>query len=292
MTTTAAPQERPKFPFSQEQQVVVDAACGSADNLLISAPAGALKTSTMCAVAAALGPGRRVAALAFNKDASLSLAERMPYWVESTTFHAFCNAALSRHVGRRLTIDGTKTRKALRALVPDWHGRREIEDDVLTLVSRAKATGYACDLPDVPSLNALADRFGLDLGSREIAIADEILSESSCATIDFDDMLWLSLREKVVFPPVALILLDEAQDTNAVQRALLQRILWHESPNSFQPNARLIAVGDPHQSIYGFRGADSDAMVALRDDFNMKELALSVSYRCSQAVVREAQKYL
>lgn len=33
-------------------------------------------------------------------------------------------------------------------------------------------------------------------------------------------------------------------------------------------------------------------MTALRDDFAMTELPLSVSYICSQAVVKEAQKYL
>jgi len=88
----------------------------------------------------------------------------------------------------------------------------------------------------------------------------------------------------VRFNAVAYALLDEAQDTNAVQRALLKSIL--------DSLGRLIAVGDPHQSIYGFRGADHEAMTLLKSGFAMEELALSVSYRCSQAVVKEAQKYL
>jgi superfamily I DNA/RNA helicase len=57
------------------------------------------------------------------------------------------------------------------------------------------------------------------------------------------------------------------------------------------PYGRLIAVGDPSQAIYGFRGADATAMTDMQREFNMTVLPLSVSYRCSQSVVKEAQKY-
>jgi len=103
--------------------------------------------------------------------------------------------------------------------------------------------------------------------------------------IDFDDMLYLPLRSKCTFDKKNYVFVDEAQDTNGVQRALLRRML---AP---PPHGRLIAVGDPSQAIYGFRGADANAMSALREEFSAVVMPLSVSYRCSRAVVAEAQKY-
>ena len=46
-----------------------------------------------------------------------------------------------------------------------------------------------------------------------------------------------------------------------------------------------MAVGDPSQGIYGFRGAGSDAMDLIKSEFDADELPLTVSYRCSTAVV-------
>ena len=47
-----------------------------------------------------------------------------------------------------------------------------------------------------------------------------------------------------------------------------------------------------HNSIYGFRGADSEAMSRIEEDFGCINLPLSVSYRCPQAVVRAAQEFV
>jgi superfamily I DNA/RNA helicase len=63
----------------------------------------------------------------------------------------------------------------------------------------------------------------------------------------------------------------------------LERSLGHSS--------RFVAVGDPHQAIYGFRGANSDALDKIVARFACRTLPLSVSYRCSKAVVAEAQKF-
>jgi hypothetical protein len=51
---------------------------------------------------------------------------------------------------------------------------------------------------------------------------------------------------------------------------------------------RLIAVGDPYQSIYGFRGAVQSGMEKLRDTFSMKDMKLSVSFRCPRSIIRRA----
>jgi DNA helicase-2/ATP-dependent DNA helicase PcrA len=102
--------------------------------------------------------------------------------------------------------------------------------------------------------------------------------------VDFDDMLYIAVRDNLTLPKFDFVFVDEAQDTNPIQRAILHKIL--------APGARLIAVGDPHQAIYGFRGADSDALRVLGREFNCTTLPLSISYRCPTKVVEYVQQWV
>ena len=56
--------------------------------------------------------------------------------------------------------------------------------------------------------------------------------------------------------------------------------------------SRIIAVGDPAQAIYGFRGADSRSLTMIEREFNCKSLPLTVSYRCPTNVVKYARKWV
>lgn len=74
------------------------------------------------------------------------------------------------------------------------------------------------------------------------------------ATKDFDDMLWHpSIHpEKLSWPGSSqykVALVDEVQDFNQAQKIMLE--------NLARNGIRVVAVGDPNQAIYGFRGADS-----------------------------------
>jgi superfamily I DNA/RNA helicase len=123
---------------------------------------------------------------------------------------------------------------------------------------------------------------------RLVELAQQTLAKSVAIgreIIDFDDMLYLPLLHNVSFDKKNYIFIDEAQDTNGVQRELLKRML---APGG---NGRLVAVGDPSQAIYGFRGADATAMQQMREEFAMTVMPLNVCYRCSKAVVEEARKY-
>jgi exodeoxyribonuclease V beta subunit len=75
------------------------------------------------------------------------------------------------------------------------------------------------------------------------------------------------------------LIVDEAQDTDAQQWAIF-RGLFPEGPTE---SGSLIAVGDPKQSIYKFRGADIDAYAEARNEGLTR--SLETNYRSDQGVV-------
>jgi ATP-dependent helicase/nuclease subunit A len=112
----------------------------------------------------------------------------------------------------------------------------------------------------------------LDLFARQYALElvmlltyiDERLHEEKqkLAALDFDDLevgaLELLARPEVVTRAAEryrFFLVDEFQDTNGLQRQLLERLALQKSRHE---SANLFIVGDRKQSIYGFRGADVD----------------------------------
>jgi DNA helicase-2/ATP-dependent DNA helicase PcrA len=277
---------------SPQQQTILDEVLNGTGSIVVQARAGSGKTTLLRMIAEVTPPTELVVAIAFNKQNAITFAERFPKHVQSSTFHSRALNALGRSLPRRPRVDGEKVFKLLK----DNLSSRDMDKYfkyVLRLIGYAKNAGLGTDLMlDTPnSWYSLIDHFSLILDSNgtedeAIEIASDILRRSNedLTSIDFDDMLYLSVLRKVTFDKANKLLLDEAQDTNAVQRQLVH---WMLAPNG---NGRLIAVGDERQSIYGFRGADSDALELIQQEFNCKVLPLSVSYRCAQSVVKEAQK--
>ncbi|MCA1574781.1 MAG: UvrD-helicase domain-containing protein, partial [Acidobacteria bacterium] len=112
----------------------------------------------------------------------------------------------------------------------------------------------------------------LDLFSKQYALEivmlltfiDDRLDEEKqkLSALDFDDLeLWalkLLARPEIVTRAAErykAFLVDEFQDTNGLQRRLLERLALQRSRRE---SANLFIVGDRKQSIYGFRGADVD----------------------------------
>jgi len=146
------------------------------------------------------------------------------------------------------------------------------------------------------------DKFPL---SRLFTIAENVLtlSNSDTKSLDIADLIYLPLYHNWPIPQYDFVIVDEAQDINAVRRELIKRMLKSSPPigklmsgrigyEEWLRSGRLIAVGDPPQAIYGFTGADHDALDLLASTFKATTLRLTVSRRCSQAVSREARKIL
>jgi ATP-dependent DNA helicase Rep len=85
------------------------------------------------------------------------------------------------------------------------------------------------------------------------------------------------------------VLVDEYQDTNATQYELLKWLV-NQSQRS---DARLTAVGDDDQSIYGWRGATLDNLRRLPEDFpQLKVVKLEQNYRSTSAILRAANNLI
>ena len=80
--------------------------------------------------------------------------------------------------------------------------------------------------------------------------------------------------------PVALI--DEFQDTSPLQARIFDR-LYRIADN--QPDTALLLIGDPKQSIYGFRGADIHSYLGVRQATAGRHYLLATNHRSTTALV-------
>ena len=101
--------------------------------------------------------------------------------------------------------------------------------------------------------------------------------------IDFADQVALAaqIRPERFEVSYRFVLLDEYQDTSAMQAKLLSALFRDSS---------VMAVGDANQAIYGWRGAGSDSLAKFFEFFGgeQKMFTLSTSWRCSTSVLQLA----
>lgn len=279
------------FQPTPEQQAIIDAARTTSDNLMVQALAGAAKTSTLVLVAEAL-PNINGCCLAFNKKIAEEMTDRMPPNFRAVTLNSLGFASWRNFRLNRLKVQGNKTGDILKALIDPlsdndqrtaWGGF----GDMLKEIAYMKVRGI---YPEMRGLRPLGDPVE-QLSESEVNFTmleqDLILQalrvgvdEAFDSRIDFDDQISLPvLHPKCSFPKYDLVMVDEAQDLSELNHIMLRKM----------GAKRYIAVGDPCQAIYAFRGADESSMENLRQLFDMRVLELTVSFRCPQAVVEHAR---
>jgi DNA helicase II / ATP-dependent DNA helicase PcrA len=280
--------------LSSQQTAAIDFIKNSNKSLILSAVAGAGKTSTLLAMLKATEGS--VAFCAFNK----SIAKEIEFKVNQQninkdvkvgTVHSFGFGAIRRSISR-VNVDGNK----IQTIVRDNFNNEEsnMQTFLISAVAMAKEVGIrACVNDNYNTWIQMFDHYDLwnslplDVNTEKaIGLCQDVLniSNKTLNVVDFSDMIYLPILKKMRIWKYSNIFLDEAQDTNATRRALVKMML--------APKGRLIAVGDPHQAIYGFTGADSNALNLIQKEFKAKELPLSVTFRCPKNVVKEAQKYV
>lgn len=143
------------------------------------------------------------------------------------------------------------------------------------------------DPDDLDAVNGLIERFGIETNGCEETVLELLpkmiqLCAERTTVIDFEDMIWLPVYLNLPIIQYDWVFCDEAQDLNKVQIELVLRTV--------KKTGRIICVGDPYQSIYGFRGADLEAIPNIIKATEATTLPLSITYRCPLSHVRLAQQ--
>ncbi|HLV59603.1 MAG TPA: DNA helicase PcrA [Natronosporangium sp.] len=113
--------------------------------------------------------------------------------------------------------------------------------------------------------------------------------------LDFDDLIMTTVHLLRAMPQVAEkyrrrfrhVLVDEYQDTNHAQYALVKELVGEEGGEI--PPAELCVVGDADQSIYAFRGATIRNILEFERDFpNARTILLEQNYRSTTTILNAA----
>jgi len=266
---------------------------------VVKATAGSGKTTTLIEVAHRLPKGALACFLAFNVHTARELKTRLPARVEARTVHALGRAMLSDYLGqgREIRLENKKyTILAQAQLKRDertWPLPRQ-EMHLAGTYLKELCLFIRLELATPPDLPGLVRRYRLrppddpalveTLHEMVWGVLDAGFEEAKEGRIDYPDMLFVPVIEEL--SPAKrfdYLFVDEAQDLSVVQLALVMRCI--------RPQGRLLFVGDEHQSIYGFSGADTDAVGRIIRLTDATVLPLSVTYRCPRSHVRLARLF-
>ncbi|MEU3828589.1 DNA helicase PcrA [Streptomyces sp. NPDC029080] len=285
--------------------------------LLIVAGAGSGKTRVLTHRIAHLLAERNVhpgqiLAITFTNKAAGEMKERVEQlvgpranamWV--MTFHSACVRILRRESKRlgftsSFSIYDAADSKRLMALVC-----RDLDLDPKRFPPKsfsAKISNLKNELIDEEDFAAQAtDGFEKTL-AQAYALYQSRLREANA--LDFDDLIMTTVNLLRAFPDVAdhyrrrfrHVLVDEYQDTNHAQYALVRELVGtgaHDEdvpPGEHDvPPAELCVVGDADQSIYAFRGATIRNILQFEEDYpNATTILLEQNYRSTQTILSAA----
>ncbi|MEM9442160.1 MAG: UvrD-helicase domain-containing protein, partial [Pseudomonadota bacterium] len=252
--------------------------------VLIVAGPGSGKTRTLThriahLVAEEGVPARNCLAITFTRRASLEMRERLtrllPQDADRVPIHTF------HSLGQTILQEQPKAARLPQDFrVADDIERTELIKALLDISPRqAKKL-----LADISRSKRTAQR-----ASDEVAAALEVYQPELVRRgwVDFDDLIGLTVRLFKNDPALAAtygeryawISVDEFQDIDEQQYRMI-RLLASEDTN-------ILAIGDPKQAIYGFRGADPRSFQRFREDFpNAHTVTLRRNYRSSGTIVQ------
>ncbi len=228
---------------------------------------------------------KKIAVEIESKTNSLGISQLTVSTMHAAGFKAWRNFA------NNVKVDDKKCRGIFRDACSRNPQYGPFEDAVLSLVSLAKQSAFGVAAAATRAdWEQLITHYSIDcLEDDELCIklAFKVLQASISIdhqVIDFDDMIYAPLIHKSRIAKYDWVLVDEAQDTNAARRLLALAMM--------KSTSRMVAVGDEHQAIYGFTGADADALRLITAATSATKLPLTVSYRCPQAVVAYARRFV
>lgn len=294
------------------QKDIQDTFLETKDNIMMNALAGTGKTTMLAHLASFKPPGEKWLYLVFNKKNAAEANEsgKFPRGMDIMTSHSFVGGVLRKSGNFPTDINMNRHGKLIDDMFKGddtfprefWFSAKQV---VSQLSDLAKNNGVLPTDPNaVEDLRAIIGKWSVDTDlSTEKAKTDrdwtpeilektmEVLQRSlpgqagtGNPKIDgarnHDDTLWYGARlEGVSWPRYDVVLADEVQDFNKNQQVMLQALA--------DRGARVVAVGDPNQAIYMFRGADSSAFSNVAGIVGGREGGhnLPTNYRCSKAII-------
>jgi len=283
--------------WSPQQEAFFDWCQTGSGSCILEAVAGAGKTTSLLEAVENRLKGQ-TAILAYNKkiadEIKEKLAKRGIDWKkgQAGTVHSFGFSAY-RKAFPNVKVDdrGDKVIDIVNSIVEHSEELSAVANKIAHMVSMAKqrALGVLGGISDFGAWEDIIEHFDIFeevTPDGAIAAAIQTLKRSNAMTdlIDFDDMVYMPLVHRVRFWQFDNVMVDEAQDTNPARRAIVRAMV--------KRGGRVIAVGDRHQAIYGFTGADADSLDLIAQDFNAIRLPLTITYRCPKSVVNFAKQWV
>ena len=237
---------------------------------------------------------RQIAAITFTNKAAQEMRERAKALVGSRAAKDLAVSTFHSLGVRMLRADGERLGLKPQFSILD-------SDDVLGVLRDAGGTTDARQARHWQWTISLWKNQGLDSAGAAHAAADDdervaarVMARyeerlAAYQAVDFDDLIGLPLKLLQRDDEVRSkwqgtfrhILVDEVQDTNAVQYELLKALVGERG--------LFTAVGDDDQSIYGWRGATIENLKRLSQDYpKLKVIALEQNYRSTGHILRAA----
>jgi len=283
--------------WSSQQLGIFDFFVNADGHLVVRALAGTGKTTTIVEAVkrwCAVNPGKRVVVCAFNKRIAEELVTRfVGFNVEVKTLHALGLAAVKRF-WEKVGVDfsgaradalaekvcGVTAPDAIKRLVSKLHTKgREITPHA---TRPEELEDLAIQFECVPDDSWTGSNFDIHYVTSKAVAAMDLAATVRPMAIDGSDMIFLPVRNGWLTKQYDLVVVDEAQDMTVAQLEIAQGIC----------RGRIGVVGDNHQAIYAFRGADSNSLDRLKNELHATELGLTVTYRCGKAIVELAQQFV
>jgi DNA helicase-2/ATP-dependent DNA helicase PcrA len=279
--------------------------------LLIVAGAGSGKTRVLShRIAYLLATGRshpgQILAITFTNKAAAEMRERIEgligdvakrMWI--STFHSSCVRILRREaasVGLNSNFSIYDSADTLRLITLVAKGLDLDPKKFAPKAIQHKISALKNELIDEETFASDAD----PSDPFEMAVAEVYTGYAQrmrqANAMDFDDLIAQTVFMFRAFPGVAdyyrrrfrHVLVDEYQDTNHAQYALVREIVGVPGESSEDP-AELTVVGDSDQSIYAFRGADVRNIVEFENDYpSARTILLEQNYRSTQNILSAA----
>ena len=285
--------------------------------LLVVAGAGSGKTRVLTRRIAWLISERKahpgsILAITFTNKAAAEMKERVEdlvgrrariMWV--STFHSACVRILRKEIDRlgfksNFSIYDAADSKRLMTLVLkdlDLDPKRHQPGAVLHWVSNHKNELRDPEDATKDARNGFEEAYAAAYTSYQRRLRE-------ANALDFDDLIMLTVHLFQSFPDVRQnyrrrfrhVLVDEYQDTNHAQYALIHQLCGHDLERGDAPGeepSELMVVGDADQSIYAFRGANIRNIMDFEQDFpDAVSIMLEQNYRSTQTILTAANSVI